>query len=44
MMAQTPNEEYTYHVGKIDFIVTPVWSLPLHIQAMSSDKYVLHSR
>ena len=25
MMAQTPKEEYTYHVGKIDFIVTPVY-------------------
>ena len=24
-MAQTPKEEYTYHVGKIDFIVTPVY-------------------
>ena len=25
MMAQTPNEEYTYHVGNIDFIVTPIY-------------------
>ena len=25
MMAQTPKEEYTYHVGNIDFIVTPVY-------------------
>ena len=25
MMAQTPNEEDTYHVGKIDFSVTPVY-------------------
>lgn len=25
MMAQTSNEEYTYHVGNIDFIVTPIY-------------------
>ncbi len=25
MTNQTPNEEYTYHVGNIDFIVTPVY-------------------
>ncbi len=25
MINQTPNEEYTYHVGNIDFVVTPIY-------------------
>ncbi len=25
MTDQTPKEEYTYHVGNIDFVVTPVY-------------------
>lgn len=25
MTDQAPNEEYTYHVGNIDFVVTPIY-------------------